>query len=226
MTHSHMDYSVRFAIDPAAAAAMGTDELRHNFLIEDLFAPGRISLTYTHYDRLIVGGAMPVDGAARAGDDQADRHAELSRPPRTHRRQCRRRRARSTSRDEAFAIGSRDMIYVGMGAGSRVASPRATLPRRRNSICSARRRTRPIRPGLSGSTTPSASTSAARQPRNERSIFQFIHPEGVQDLPAGRRHDAAWRPARSGTPCPATSMTGARKPISISTSPTRRASST
>ena len=45
------DYTSRFAIDPAAAAAMGTDELRHNFHIGGLFEPGRISLTYTHYDR-------------------------------------------------------------------------------------------------------------------------------------------------------------------------------
>ena len=89
---------VRFAIDPAAAAAMGTDELRHNFHIDDLFVPGRISLTYTHYDRMIVGGAMPVDGSLRAGGDQADRHQELSRPPRTDRGQYRRRRARVDGR--------------------------------------------------------------------------------------------------------------------------------
>ncbi len=55
------DFTSRFAIDHAAATAMGTDELRHNFHIGELFAAGRISLTYTHYDRLIVGGAMPVD---------------------------------------------------------------------------------------------------------------------------------------------------------------------
>ena len=61
MSQSHTDYTSRFAIDPVAAAAMGTDELRHNFHIEDLFQPGRISLTYTHYDRMIVGGALPND---------------------------------------------------------------------------------------------------------------------------------------------------------------------
>ncbi|TIT43021.1 MAG: 5-dehydro-4-deoxy-D-glucuronate isomerase, partial [Mesorhizobium sp.] len=60
MSQNHTDYKSRFAIDPAAAAAMGTDELRHNFHIDDLFQLGRISLTYTHYDRMIVGGAVPV----------------------------------------------------------------------------------------------------------------------------------------------------------------------
>ncbi len=47
-----VEFSSRFAIDPQAAAAMPTDELRSHFLIGDLFQPGRLSLTYTHYDRL------------------------------------------------------------------------------------------------------------------------------------------------------------------------------
>ncbi len=42
---------------------MPTGELRRHFHIADLFQPGRISLTYTHYDRMIVGGAMPSAGA-------------------------------------------------------------------------------------------------------------------------------------------------------------------
>src|SRR6185437_14728998 len=34
--------------------------LRERHLIGDLFAPDTIGLTYTHYDRLVVGGAAPV----------------------------------------------------------------------------------------------------------------------------------------------------------------------
>ena len=58
----HTDWETRWAIDPDAAALMGTDELRENFLIEGLFAPGRVTLCYSHYDRMIVGSAVP--GAA------------------------------------------------------------------------------------------------------------------------------------------------------------------
>lgn len=39
---------------------MNTRELRENFLVETIFSDDAIELVYTHYDRLIVGGAKPV----------------------------------------------------------------------------------------------------------------------------------------------------------------------
>lgn len=50
----------RYAIGPRETAAMTTDELRENFLLENLFVAGTIELVYTHYDRMIVGGAVPT----------------------------------------------------------------------------------------------------------------------------------------------------------------------
>lgn len=38
---------------------MNTQELRTNFLIENLFVPDRICLTYSHIDRIIAGAAVP-----------------------------------------------------------------------------------------------------------------------------------------------------------------------
>jgi len=53
--------TTRYAIDPVAAKAMDTTQLRDNFHVEGMFAAGEIRLTYSHYDRMIVGGAVPGD---------------------------------------------------------------------------------------------------------------------------------------------------------------------
>jgi 4-deoxy-L-threo-5-hexosulose-uronate ketol-isomerase len=52
----------RFAIHPEHCKNLETTQLRKHFLVENLFVDNGISLVYTHYDRLIVGGAKPVQG--------------------------------------------------------------------------------------------------------------------------------------------------------------------
>lgn len=54
-------FDVRFACSPEEVKRMTTQQLRAHFLIEDVFTEETIRLTYSHYDRLIVGGAMPVE---------------------------------------------------------------------------------------------------------------------------------------------------------------------
>ncbi|RYD79681.1 MAG: 5-dehydro-4-deoxy-D-glucuronate isomerase [Sphingobacteriales bacterium] len=51
---------IRFQNSPKETAGMNTTELRENFLIENLMQPGKIELTYSHYDRMIVGGVVPT----------------------------------------------------------------------------------------------------------------------------------------------------------------------
>ena len=58
----------RYAIGPRETAAMTTAELRENFLIETLFVPGEVTLVYTHYDRMILGAAVPTDAPLSFGD--------------------------------------------------------------------------------------------------------------------------------------------------------------
>lgn len=52
--------NIRFENSPAEVKGFSTDELRAQFLIEGLMAADKIELTYSHYDRMIVGGAMPM----------------------------------------------------------------------------------------------------------------------------------------------------------------------
>lgn len=55
-----MKIDVRHASHPEAVRAFDTDKLREQFLVETVFSPGEIALTYSHYDRMVLGGAMPL----------------------------------------------------------------------------------------------------------------------------------------------------------------------
>lgn len=52
-----------YAVNPEFAKGLDTDGLREHFLSDDLFAAGEIRLNYTHYDRMIVGAAVPAGGS-------------------------------------------------------------------------------------------------------------------------------------------------------------------
>lgn len=56
-------YETRYASSPTETKHMDTEALRSNFLIEKLFEENKITLVYTHYDRYIAGGVMPVGQA-------------------------------------------------------------------------------------------------------------------------------------------------------------------
>jgi len=50
----------RYATNPAQLPGMTTEQLRENYLVSEVFVPGEIRLTYTHHDRVVLGGAMPA----------------------------------------------------------------------------------------------------------------------------------------------------------------------
>ncbi|MCP9768302.1 5-dehydro-4-deoxy-D-glucuronate isomerase [Lacihabitans sp. LS3-19] len=57
----------RYESSPREVERMNTAELRENFLVESLFVTDQINLTYTHYDRLVLGGAKPVNSSLKLG---------------------------------------------------------------------------------------------------------------------------------------------------------------
>jgi 4-deoxy-L-threo-5-hexosulose-uronate ketol-isomerase len=56
-----MNLDVRYANHPDDAKKYNTSEIREHYLIENLFKKDTINLTYSHVDRIIAGGIMPVD---------------------------------------------------------------------------------------------------------------------------------------------------------------------
>lgn len=53
----------RYAASPREVKQMDTQELREEFLIERLFIDNEVKLVYSHYDRYIIGGVMPLEKA-------------------------------------------------------------------------------------------------------------------------------------------------------------------
>ncbi|MDO4819532.1 MAG: 5-dehydro-4-deoxy-D-glucuronate isomerase [Prevotella sp.] len=54
------NYEVRYAAHPEDAKNYDTKRLRRDFLIEKVFTDDEVNMVYSMYDRMVVGGAMPV----------------------------------------------------------------------------------------------------------------------------------------------------------------------
>ncbi|RCW87533.1 5-dehydro-4-deoxy-D-glucuronate isomerase [Phyllobacterium bourgognense] len=160
----------RFAIDPSAAAAMGTDELRHHFHIGNLFEPGRISVTYTHYDRMIVGGAVPgrdpltLETIKSIGTSSFLERRELV--------------VVNVGGEgtvlvsgEQHRLGTRDMLYVGLGEEVAFSSTSADRPAKFYLLCAPAHRKCPTR--LITLDMAKRLDLGGQETSNERSIYQF-----------------------------------------------------
>jgi 4-deoxy-L-threo-5-hexosulose-uronate ketol-isomerase len=61
MTTTKIEY--RFAVSPNETKAMDTSALRENFLAGTIMQAGAINWVYSHYERFMVGGAVPIEQA-------------------------------------------------------------------------------------------------------------------------------------------------------------------
>ena len=54
-----VSYEIRYATNPDDFRSYDTERIRKDFLVQGLMNQGQIKLVYSHYDRYIVGGAVP-----------------------------------------------------------------------------------------------------------------------------------------------------------------------
>lgn len=59
------NYEIRYAAHPEDAKSYDTKRIRRDFLIEKVFAQDEVNMVYSMYDRMVVGGAMPVNEALK-----------------------------------------------------------------------------------------------------------------------------------------------------------------
>jgi 4-deoxy-L-threo-5-hexosulose-uronate ketol-isomerase len=108
-------FDERYAVHPRDYRGYDTRQLRDSFLVTGLFPPGGMRLTYTHYERVIVGGVCPTREAVSLPAVDVLRA--------THFLERRELGAINVGGagwvrvdDEDFEIQPREALYVGRGA--------------------------------------------------------------------------------------------------------------
>jgi 4-deoxy-L-threo-5-hexosulose-uronate ketol-isomerase len=105
---------IRQVCHPEAVRNFDASELRRHFLIDELFAAGEIKLTYSHIDRLVVGGIMPKGEPINLAS-----HKQIGSPNFLDRRELGIVNLGGAGRvfadGAAHDLGPRDALYVGMG---------------------------------------------------------------------------------------------------------------
>lgn len=112
-----LNVTTRHAVHQDHAKGMDTDALRAHFLVEGLFKDGEINLAYTHYDRFIMGGAVPVNGPLTL-----NKVAETGTASVLDRREMGivniGGAGQVSAGNETWAMEKGDVLYLGMGAGA------------------------------------------------------------------------------------------------------------
>ena len=106
---------MHYLASPAETSRMNTGELRARFLVQDLFAPGAVTLRFIDLDRVVLGGIVPTAGALRLEAPGA-MAAEFF----TERRELGVLNVGGAGRvvvdGAAFPMANRDCLYVGRGS--------------------------------------------------------------------------------------------------------------
>ena len=108
------NYEIRYAAHPEDARHYDTARLRRDFLIERLFVEDEVNMVYSMYDRMVVGGAMPVSEAL-----PLEAIDPLKAPFFTTRREVGIYNIGGTGvvkvGDESFELGYKEPLYIGRG---------------------------------------------------------------------------------------------------------------
>ncbi len=108
------NYEIRYAAHPEDVKHYDTQRLRRDFLIEKLFADDEVNMVYSMYDRIVVGGAMPVKEALTL--EAID---PLKAPCFTHRREVGVYNVGGAGcikvGDEVFDLDYKEALYIGSG---------------------------------------------------------------------------------------------------------------
>jgi 4-deoxy-L-threo-5-hexosulose-uronate ketol-isomerase len=168
---------IRYGAHPNDFKTYTTERIQDEFLVRDLFTPDGINLTYTHIDRLIIGGVCPTTPQTLTGGKQIGADYFLSRrelgiinigPSGV-----------VTVDGTEYSLAQNQGLYVGMGAKDVVfTSDDPQNPAYFYLASGPAHKQYPI--CRIEADSAEATTLGSSDEANSRTIRKYIHPEGVQ----------------------------------------------
>ena len=168
----------RYHNSPKEVMQMSTADLRENFLIENVMQPCTLQLTYSHYDRVIIGGVVPA-GSAVALENFENLKAEFF----LERRELGVINVGGPGSIEVdgqdYALGKLDCLYVGRSSRNVLfKSDDAAQPARYYLLSAPAHHDYPTTFMPKEQAMPT--TIGSLETSNERTIYKYIHKEGIQ----------------------------------------------
>jgi 4-deoxy-L-threo-5-hexosulose-uronate ketol-isomerase len=169
---------IRYSPNQTDYQKLGTADLRELFLIETLFAPGKLELVYSDADRVIIGSAVPTGAPLKLSADAELRAAYF----------CERRELGVLSiggdgtidvDGKQYPMGKLDCLYVGRGCQNiSFASKDASNPAAFFLLSYPAHTAHPTTYARVTDATPVELGTAADA--NRRTIYKYIHTGGIK----------------------------------------------
>jgi 4-deoxy-L-threo-5-hexosulose-uronate ketol-isomerase len=169
---------IRHTTNPTDVKQYDTERLRKEFLMENLYEKDELRLVYSHYDRMIVGGAWPVSKELLldAGDGLRTEYflerreigfLNIGGP------------ASITVDGEAYELDKLDVLYVGKGKREvKLASKDSSNPAKLYFCSALAHKELPTRKMTREEANPL--NLGAQETSNERVLYKYIHADGIQ----------------------------------------------
>lgn len=169
---------VLYAHHPEDFKNYGTEKIREQFMMEKVFISDQVELTYSHVDRIIYGGAMPVKNALTldAGKELAAEYflerremgvINIGGP------------GKITLDGEVYELGTKDGIYIGRGTRdiSFESTDSANPAKFYINSCPAHKKLPTIKVSLDQAIARPLGQDSSM---NKRTIYQLIHPDVLE----------------------------------------------
>jgi 4-deoxy-L-threo-5-hexosulose-uronate ketol-isomerase len=169
---------IRHSINPEDAKKYDTDKLRKEFLIEKLFTPGELKLIYSNFDRIIVGGIVPLQEPVRL-ETEINMGTDFF---------LERREAGIVNigglgkiliDNKEHTLSAKDCLYIGKGSRSvAFSSEDKSNPAKFYMNCAPAHKHFPTEKIGIKNAEPIHLGSLSES--NKRTIYKYIHPDGVK----------------------------------------------